>query len=111
MVMSKRASAHVASFFEVDFTRITQLRAKAKESYVERGVGLTYLAFIAKACAENLRTHPIVNAAVSGDHIIYRRDVNIGIAVALDWGLIVPVVRRADELSLSGLARAINDLG
>ncbi len=111
MVMSKRVSAHVASFFEVDFTRIAQLRAKAKQSYVERGVSLTFLAFIAKACAENLRTHPVVNAAVSGDSTIYRGDVNIGIAVALDWGLIVPVIKHADELSLIGIARAINDLG
>src|SRR5213083_2158259 len=111
MVMSKRVSAHVASFFEVDFTRIAQLRAKAKQSYVERGVSLTFLAFIAKACAENLRTHPIVNTAVSGDSTIYRAEVNIGIAVALDWGLIVPVIKHADELSLIGIARAINDLG
>src|SRR5437867_3507493 len=111
MVMSKRVSAHVASFFEVDFTRVAQFRAKAKQSYAERGVTLTFLAFIAKACAENLRKHPIVNAAVSGDSTIYRADVNIGIAVALDWGLIVPVIKHADELSLMGLARAINDLG
>ncbi len=111
MVMSKRVSAHVASFFEVDFTRVAQLRARAKQSYVERGVNLTFLAFIAKACAENLRKHPIVNAAVSGDSTIYRADVNIGIAVALDWGLIVPVIKHADELSLMGIARAINDLG
>ena len=111
MVMSKRVSAHVASFFEVDFTRVAQLRAKAKQTYAERGVTLTFLAFIAKACAENLRTHSIVNAAVSGDSTIYRADVNIGIAVALDWGLIVPVIKHADELSLIGIARAINDLG
>src|SRR5712664_2507498 len=111
MVMSKRVSAHVASFFEVDFTRVAQLRGRAKQSYSERGVNLTFLAFIAKACAENLRTHPIVNAAVSGDSTIYRADVNIGIAVALDWGLIVPVIKHADELSLIGIARAINDLG
>jgi 2-oxoglutarate dehydrogenase E2 component (dihydrolipoamide succinyltransferase) len=111
MVMSRRVSAHVASFFEVDFTRVAQLRAKAKQSYTERGVSLTFLAFIAKACAENLRTHPIVNAAVSGDSTIYRADINIGIAVALDWGLIVPVIRHADELSLIGIARALNDLG
>src|SRR5213075_2150112 len=111
MVMSKRVSAHVASMFEVDFTRVAQLRGKAKQSYAERGVNLTFLAFIVKACAENLRKHPIVNAAVSGDSTIYRADVNIGIAVALDWGLIVPVIKRADELSLMGLARAINDLG
>src|SRR3989441_1258439 len=111
MIMSRRTSAHVTSFFEVDYSRVAELRRKHKASYAERGVNLTYLAFIAKACAEQLRTHPVVNAAVSGDNIIYRRDVNIGIAVALEWGLIVPVVKRADELSLSGLARAINDLG
>ncbi len=111
MIMSRRVSAHVTSFFEVDYTRVAELRRQHKAAYQERGVSLTYLAFIAKACAENLRTHAIVNAAVSGDSIIYRQDVNIGIAVALDWGLIVPVVKRADELSLGGLARAINDLG
>src|SRR5438874_535870 len=111
MIMSRRTSAHVTSFFEIDYSRVAELRRKHKAAYAERGVNLTYLAFIAKTCAEQLRKHPVVNAAVSGDNIIYRRDVNIGIAVALDWGLIVPVVKRADELSLSGLARAINDLG
>ena len=111
MIMSRRVSAHVTSFFEVDYSRVAELRRKHKAAGAERGVNLTYLAFIAKACAENLRKHSVVNAAVSGDSIIYRQDVNIGIAVALDWGLIVPVVKRADELSLSGLARAISDLG
>src|SRR6266480_297359 len=111
MIMSRRTSAHVTSFFEIDYSRVAELRRKHKAASAERGVNLTYLAFIAKACAEHLRKHPVVNAAVSGDNIIYRRDVNIGIAVALDWGLIVPVVKRADELSLGGLARAINDLG
>ena len=111
MIMSRRVSAHVTSFFEVDYSRVAELRRKHKAANAERGVSLTYLAFITKACAENLRKHPVVNAAVSGDNIIYRGDVNIGIAVALDWGLIVPVVKRADELSLSGLARAISDLG
>src|SRR5947207_11869303 len=111
MVMSKRVSAHVASMFEVDFTRVAQLRGKAKHVYAERGVSLTFLAFIVKACAENLRKHPVVNAAVSGDSTIYRADVNIGIAVALDWRLIVTVIQHADELSLIGIARAINDLG
>jgi len=111
MIMSRRVSAHVTSFFEVDYTRIAELRKKHKASYAERGVNLTYLAFIAKACAANLRKHPIVNAAVTTDATIYRKDVNIGIAVALDWGLIVPVIKHADELSLQGLARAINDLG
>jgi len=111
MIMSRRVSAHVTSFFEVDYSTIAELRQRHKASYAERGVKLTYLAFIAKACAEQLRQHPVVNAAVSGDNIIYRRDVNIGIAVALDWGLIVPVLKHADELSLLGIARAINDLG
>ena len=111
MIMSRRVSAHVTSFFEVDYSRVAELRRKHKAADAERGVNLTYLAFIAKACAENLRKHAVVNAAVSGDNIIYRQDVNIGIAVALEWGLIVPVVKRADELSLSGLARAISDLG
>src|SRR2546423_8256923 len=111
MIMSRRTSAHVTSFFEVDYTRVAELRRKHKASYAERGVNLTYLAFITKACAENLRRHAVVNAAVSGDTIIYRGEGNIGIAVALEWGLIVPVVKHADELSLVGIARAINDLG
>ena len=111
MILSRRTSAHVTSFFEVDYTRVAELRRKHKASYAERGVNLTYLAFITKACAENLRRHAVVNAAVSGDNIIYRGEVNIGIAVALEWGLIVPVVKHADELSLVGIARAINDLG
>jgi 2-oxoglutarate dehydrogenase E2 component (dihydrolipoamide succinyltransferase) len=111
MIQSRRVSAHVASFFEVDYTRVAQLRARHKAGYAERGVHLTYLAFIAHACARHLRRHPVINAAVSGESTIYRGEVNIGIAVALDWGLIVPVVKQADELSLAGLARAINDLG
>ncbi|HEY6223089.1 MAG TPA: dihydrolipoamide acetyltransferase family protein, partial [Gemmatimonadales bacterium] len=111
MIMSRRVSAHVASFFEIDYTQVARLRSRHKASYADRGVNLTFLAFIAKACAANLRKHPIINAAVSGENTIFRRDINIGIAVALDWGLIVPVVKHADELSLLGLARAINDLG
>src|SRR5260370_42241256 len=111
MDMTLSTSAHVSSLFKIDYSRVSELRRKHKAAYSERGVNLTYLAFIAKVCAENLRKHPVVNAAVSGDNIIYRGDVNIGIAVALDWGLIVPVVKRADERSLGVLARAINDLG
>jgi 2-oxoglutarate dehydrogenase E2 component (dihydrolipoamide succinyltransferase) len=111
MIMSRRVSAHVNSLFEIDYTRIAQIRAKKKKEYADRGVNLTFLAFITKAVADNLRKHPVVNAAVSGDATIYRRDINIGIAVALDWGLIVPVIKHADELSLLGVARAINDLG
>jgi 2-oxoglutarate dehydrogenase E2 component (dihydrolipoamide succinyltransferase) len=101
----------VTSFFEVDYTPIAELRRRHKTTYADGGANLTYLAFIAKVCAEQLRRHPVVNAAVSGDNVIYRRDINLGIAVALEWGLIVPVIRHADELSLMGLARAIGDLG
>jgi 2-oxoglutarate dehydrogenase E2 component (dihydrolipoamide succinyltransferase) len=111
MVMSRRVSPHVNSIFEIDYTRVAQLRTRKKQEYAGRGVSLTFLAFIAKAAADALRRHPTVNAAVAGESTILRRDINLGIAVALDWGLIVPVIRHADELSLLGLARAINDLG
>ncbi|HEU4473389.1 MAG TPA: dihydrolipoamide acetyltransferase family protein [Gemmatimonadales bacterium] len=111
MVMSRRVSPHVNTIFEIDYTRVAQLRAKQKKAYADRGVNLTFLAFIAKATADALRRHPALNAAVSGESTILRRDINLGIAVALDWGLIVPVIRHADELALLGLARAINDLG
>jgi 2-oxoglutarate dehydrogenase E2 component (dihydrolipoamide succinyltransferase) len=111
MVLSRRVSPHVNTIFEIDYTRVSQIRAKKKKEYADRGVNLTYLAFIAKATADALRRHPNVNAAVSGESTIRRRDITLGIAVALDWGLIVPVIRHADELSLLGLARAINDLG
>ncbi|MGH7585044.1 MAG: dihydrolipoamide acetyltransferase family protein [Gemmatimonadales bacterium] len=111
MIMSRRVSAHVNTVFEVDYTRVGQLRAGKKAEYASRGVNLTFLAFIASAVGQALRTHPILNASVSGDSTIFRRDINLGIAVALEWGLIVPVVRHADELNLLGLARAINDLG
>ena len=111
MVMSRRVSAHVNSLFEIDYTRVGQIRAKKKKEYADRGVNLPFLAFITKAVAENLRKHPVINSAVSNETTIFRRDINIGIAVALDWGLIVPVIKHADELSLLGIARAINDLG
>ena len=111
MVMSRRVSPHVNTVFEIDYTRIVQIRARKKQEYAERGVNLTYLAFITKVVADNLRKHPVLNSAVSGESTLFRRDVNIGIAVALDWGLIVPVIKHADELSLLGVARAINDLG
>ncbi|MGH7592628.1 MAG: 2-oxo acid dehydrogenase subunit E2, partial [Gemmatimonadales bacterium] len=110
MVLSRRVSAHVNSLMEIDFSHVAMVRKRYRESYTERGVSLTFLAFIVKAIADNLRNHPVVNAAVSGDNTIYRRDINVGIAVALDWGLIVPVVRHADELSLLGIARAVQDL-
>lgn len=110
MVLSRRVSAHVNSLIEIDFSHVASVRKRYRDAYAERGVNLTYLAFIVKAIAENLRNHPVVNAAVSGDNTIYRRDINVGIAVAFDLGLIVPVVRHADELSLLGVARAVQDL-
>jgi 2-oxoglutarate dehydrogenase E2 component (dihydrolipoamide succinyltransferase) len=110
MIMSRRVSAHVVSFYEVDFTRIARLRAQVKQTYEDRGAKLTYLTFIVKAIADQLRKHRVVNASVSGDTIIYRRPINIGIAVALEWGLIVPVLKNADELSLLGIARKMADL-
>jgi 2-oxoglutarate dehydrogenase E2 component (dihydrolipoamide succinyltransferase) len=111
MVMSRRVSPHVNTIFEIDYTRVAQIRARKKQEYADRGVSLTYLAFIAKVVADNLRKHPVLNSAVSGESTLFRRDVNLGIAVALEWGLIVPVIKHADELSLLGVARAINDLG
>jgi pyruvate dehydrogenase E2 component (dihydrolipoamide acetyltransferase) len=111
MVMSRRVSPHVNTIFEIDYSRVVQIRSRKKQEYAERGVNLTYLAFITKVVADSLRKHPVLNSAVSGESTLYRRDINIGIAVALDWGLIVPVIKRADELSLLGVARAINDLG
>jgi 2-oxoglutarate dehydrogenase E2 component (dihydrolipoamide succinyltransferase) len=112
MVESRRISAHVTSFMEIDFTKTARLRDQLKGEYLKRdGVKLTFLPFIIKAVIEGIKKWPIINSSVWGDHIVYKKDINIGVAVALDWGLIVPVVRHADEMSLLGLARAVNDLG
>jgi pyruvate dehydrogenase E2 component (dihydrolipoamide acetyltransferase) len=112
MVESRRISAHVTSFMEVDFTETAKVRDELKGEYLKRdGVKLTFMPFIIKAVIEGIKKWPIVNASVWGDQIIYKKDINIGVAVALDWGLIVPVVRNADEKSLLGIGRAVNDLG
>lgn len=111
MVMSRRTSAHVTSFFEVDFTRVAKIRQKKRAEFeAAYGQKLTYMPFIIKAVVDGLRAFPILNSSVAGHNLIYRKQVNIGIAVALDWGLIVPVIRNADDLSLSGLTRSLNDL-
>jgi pyruvate dehydrogenase E2 component (dihydrolipoamide acetyltransferase) len=111
MVLSRRTSAHVTTFFEVDYTNIARLRERLKRTYEERnGVKLTYLPFILKATVDSLKAFPVINASLDGESVVYKQDINIGIAVALDWGLIVPVVKQADELSLVGLARATQDL-
>jgi 2-oxoglutarate dehydrogenase E2 component (dihydrolipoamide succinyltransferase) len=110
MVLSKRTSAHVSTVFEVDMTRVDQLRHRHKAAFEQRGARLTFLPFILKAVVDGLKEFPILNARIEGDSIVYNKDVNLGIAVALDWGLIVPVVNNADEKNLLGLARAVNDL-
>jgi 2-oxoglutarate dehydrogenase E2 component (dihydrolipoamide succinyltransferase) len=110
MILSQRTSAHVHSVFEIDFHRVSQIRDQKKADYERAGVRLTFMAFIAKAVCDALRAVPVVNASVDGETIVYRKDINLGIAVALDWGLIVPVVRAADEKNLLGLSRTIADL-
>ena len=111
MVESRHVSAHVTSFMEVDFTRTAKLREGLKGEFERDGVKLTFMPFIIKAVIEGIKKWPILNSAVWGDQIVYKKDINIGVAVALDWGLIVPVIRGADEKSLLGLDRAVNDLG
>ena len=111
MVMSVQTSAHVNSFFEVDFTRIARIRAKHRAEFEQAtGEKLTYLPFIIKVVSEGLKAFPVLNASVRNSEIIYRKRINIGVAVALDWGLIVPVIKGADNLSLTGLTRTLNDL-
>ena len=110
MVLSRRTSAHVHSVFEVNFTRLAQIRDQRKAEFERAGAKLTYMSFITKAVVDALREVPIVNASVDGDSVVYHKDVNVGIAVALDWGLIVPVIKHADEKNLVGLSRAIIDL-
>jgi 2-oxoglutarate dehydrogenase E2 component (dihydrolipoamide succinyltransferase) len=110
MVASRRISAHATTLFEIDMTRVDQLRAAHKRAYHERGVPLTYLPFILKATIDSLKAYPLLNASVDGDQIIYHRDINLGVAVALEHGLIVPIIRNADEKNVLGLARAIADL-
>lgn len=111
MVVSRRVSAHVNTVWDVDFTRVAQLRAKHKAIWEERhGVNLTYNAFILKATVDALKNFPMLNASLDGNNVIYHRNINLGLAVALDWGLIVPVIHAADELNLLGLARRGVDL-
>ena len=111
MVASRHTNAHVTSFFEIDLTRVARLRQKNRVAFeAQTGQKLTFLPFIIKTVVDTLKQFPVLNAAVGGNTIIYRRQINIGIAVALDWGLIVPVIKNADDLSLSGLTKSLNDL-
>ena len=118
MVASRHTSAHVTSFIEIDFTRVARIRARKRAEFEAAGARgsradgqkLTYMPFIIKAVTQGLHAFPVMNSSVAGTNVIYRKQINIGIAVALDWGLIVPVIKRADDLSLSGITRALNDL-
>jgi len=110
MVMSLRTSPHVYSAYEVDFSRIDEIRRNKKAAYEAAGAKLTYTAFIAKATIDTIRQFPFSNASIDGENIVYKRDINLGIAVALDQGLIVPVIKNADERNMLGLCRAVQDL-
>ena len=110
MIASRRTSAHVHSVFEVNFHRVAQIREAKKADYERAGAKLTYLSFILKAAVDALRAVPVVNASVDGDNIVYHKAINVGVAVALDWGLIVPVIKGADEKNLLGLSRAVADV-
>ena len=112
MIESRRTSAHVHCMYEVDFTRIVTLRAKQKAGFEQRhGVRLTFMPFFVRAAIIALQQWPIINASLEGDNIRYHRGINVGIAVALDWGLIVPVLKNAGDLNFLGLQRGITDLG
>jgi pyruvate dehydrogenase E2 component (dihydrolipoamide acetyltransferase) len=110
MVMSRRTSAHVHSVFEVDFTKVDQIRKAKKAEYEQAGSKITYMSFITKASAEALKAVPVVNASVDGNDVLYKKDINIGVAVALDWGLIVPVIKNADRKDLLEISKAIVDV-
>jgi 2-oxoglutarate dehydrogenase E2 component (dihydrolipoamide succinyltransferase) len=111
MTLSKRTSAHVTTVFQVDYTNIARLREQHKDAFLSaNGVKLTYLPFIFRAAIQALKEYRQVNASIDGENIVYHRDVHLGMAVALDWGLIVPVIKNADEKSIVGLARASQDL-
>jgi 2-oxoglutarate dehydrogenase E2 component (dihydrolipoamide succinyltransferase) len=110
MILSRRTSAHVHSVFHVNFSTVERIRQQKKAEYERVGAKLTYMAFIAKAVIDALRRHRVVNASLDGENIVYHKDINIGIAVALETGLIVPVIKHADEKNILGLTRAIADL-
>ena len=110
MVLSKKTSAHVHSVFHVDFSHVERIRRDKKDEYQKLGARLTFMAFIAKAVIDALRRHPVLNASLDGENIVLRKDVNLGVAVALETGLIVPVIANADEKNLLGLSRAIADV-
>ena len=111
MRYSKDTSAHVTTVFHMDMSRVARARQRAKAGFLEaHGTKLTYMPFIFKAVASALKAHPKLNAAIDGTNVVFKKQINIGMAVALDWGLLVPVLRNADQLNLVGLAKTANDL-
>ncbi|KAB2966760.1 MAG: 2-oxo acid dehydrogenase subunit E2 [Thermoanaerobaculia bacterium] len=111
MRYSKDTSAHVTTVFHMDFTKVDRVRARAKNGFLKaNGTKLTYMPFIFKAVCSGLKANPKLNAAIDGTNVVFKKDINLGMAVALDWGLLVPVIRNADHLNLIGLAKAANDL-
>ena len=111
MRYSKDTSAHVTTVFHMDFTKIANVRDRARRKFQEaNGTKLTYMPFIFKAVAAALKAHPKLNAAIDGTNVVFKKDINLGMAVALDWGLLVPVIKGADNLNLVGLAKTANDL-
>ena len=110
MVMSRRTSAHVHTVFDVNFSHVARIRDSRKAEYAAAGIKLTHLAFVAKAVVDAVADVPIVNACLDGERVIYKRDVNLGIAVALDGGLIVPVIKRAQDVTFRELTEAIGDV-
>jgi len=111
MIHSKHTSAHVYTVFEMDMSNVSRLRARHRQAFEQAyGTKLSFMPFTLMAVAKALRAFPVVNAALDGDNIVYKLDINLGVAVALDWGLIVPVIKNADQLNLAGLARAVADL-
>jgi 2-oxoglutarate dehydrogenase E2 component (dihydrolipoamide succinyltransferase) len=111
MVVARRTAAHVTSFFEIDLTRVARIRQRERAAFeAQTGQKLTFLPFILRTVVTGLQKHPMLNAVVSGTNIIFRKQYNLGVAVAVDWGLLVPVIKKADDLSLAGLTRSLNDL-
>ncbi len=111
MLASRRTSAHVYTVFEIDMTHVAQLRNKHKQAFESQfGTKLSFMPFVMMAACKALRAYPVANTSIDGDNVIYKQDINLGIAVSLDWGLIVPVIKNADMMNLGGLARSLNDL-
>jgi 2-oxoglutarate dehydrogenase E2 component (dihydrolipoamide succinyltransferase) len=111
MVQARRTTAHCHTVWEADVTKMIRARKSFKKEFADRGANLTYTAFFVAAVADGLRKYPLMNASIDGNNVVYRNDVNIGVAAAIEDGLIVPVLKKADTLNLLGIAQGVNDLG